>query len=437
MRKFHIPDLAHSSNLAHKNSRRSKLPPPSYAGGANDYVRPHYYQVPVEVPRHKPWYRRKGVFCAVLWIVSLLLVATVAAGVAALLTMRGPRNTNQGDVASTVTIGISPSTTSATGNTVLTVTVTKSRESATTGAMTDHAGAILSSTEIGVFTSSTAKWTPSATTSPGPTISKRSNLAAVDTTINDTDVDHHRLIVWQDIDNALIARSTARGRNSVYLISDQVSDVNGLRVDIPRAQKGTPLAAASDAAGDIHVFYVSEEHHTIIHLVLELGGEQRSWVYKGELANVSPRSSLSATLHQNGENTAGGVVVLVYTDLENKVCFKISPPTESADSSPSAIEWTTYKPDVFKTLDRDHWDSRAIAIASGVQVPANDAPSPQPGDYAGLHVVLEGWDAALVVECTIAGDNMSGCYHSEQYFSGTVSRLYIYESETKPLLTLK
>jgi hypothetical protein len=316
---------------------------------------------------------------------------------------------------------IIPSTTSAAGNTVLTVTVTESRDSATAGVMTDDAGAILSFTATEVLTSTMAKGTPSATTSPGPTISKRSNLAAVDTTTNDTDLDHHRLIVWQDIDNALVARSAARGRDSVYMISGHVSDGNGLRVDIPKAQPGTPLAAASDAAGDIHVFYVSEEHHTIIHLVLERGWEQRDWVYKGEVVNVSPRSSLSATLHQNGEDTTSAVVVLGYTDLENEVCFKISPPMGPKDSSPWAGDWTTFRPDVFKTLDRDHGDSRAISIASGIQVPADDAPHPGPGDYAGLHVVLEGWDAALVVECAVYGDNMSGCYHSEQYFSGIAS----------------
>lgn len=345
-----VPNLAYAENMAHHDPETFKPSPPYEEGlGQGLNVHNHYIQAPVEAPNAKSWYRRKAGICSIIGLTALVIVVGLSVGLA--------------------------------------IFAIKMRHNTTAEVST---------------TAPTS--TPSPTPLPLPP-STRSNLGAVDINFGRADL-HRRLVIWQDSTDALVVRESTQDNKTRTSRISKGSD------KIPDAMSGTPLAAAADDEGVTHLFYVSDDESTVIHLTQSGEG----WTSQGELGQVFKGSSLSATWHKSRMD-GEGVVVLAYVNTGGQVSLKVSP-------EPGFDEWRSFEPDEFKTMSG--WGSANIAVTSGLFTGVSRVGPGLAADWVGLNVVLEGRDAAEVVECTVVKRNISGCYRYENSFSRGLPHGYIY-----------
>lgn len=243
--------------------------------------------------------------------------------------------------------------------------------------------------------SSTTASTTSSTSSAPPSLATDSNLAAVDVQSGPQNL-HRNLLIWQDASAALIALSSASDINpdTVYPIADYAKP--------PIAKRGTPLTAASDDTGAVHLFYIAKDG-SVAHLIQR---DHTSWSVQRQSIHPRDTSSLSATWHKGNDTT--GAVVLAYQASDGSVIlfYGVDAP-ESDDAAQINISNVL-------DLNPGDWDNFGLAVTSA-RMMGDDK------DEASLQILVEGRDDVLAAECLVGrgrdGEIDADCYWLNDAFS--------------------
>lgn len=164
----------------------------------------------------------------------------------------------------------------------------------------------------------------SKTASAVSSISTLSHLASSYSDVGDREK-HRRILLWQDTDSELIAEEWSTSGRARYRVSDSLGYVE--------AKEGSPLAAATDISGVIHVFYLNTEN-IVSHIFETSVG---TWK-KGRMANdgasitADEMTRLSATVYRNsaGVNSAPAVVLSYQNSYrELRLAISDNPANES------------------------------------------------------------------------------------------------------------
>ena len=452
MADIDVPYLAHTEDM-------SQPKPPTYDPSA-DQIHNHYYQVSNDEPSRQPWYRRRSCVLLILLVVTILIILAVVVTVAVVVVLRNNHHgdldkppMDSGNTISSTEVSTSSSETTSLDlpsttlwQSIVTVTMPAPESSAAetktavltiTASEEEDLGDMLSSiladfpffttevvtvsvTEQPSTTSSTTSYTTTSTTSTTtltttssetssessvtstssapPSLSTDSNLAAVDVNTGPS----RRLVIWQDHDDNLIAFDS--GTNT----PDQIYNIADALDDQLRAKHTTPLTAATDDEGAVHLFYVDNEDGMIGHLVQREAG---SWTAQSKTMHPLSSSSLSATWHK-GSNSTSGEISLAFQGTKGEILLYLG-----ADKAASEKAFVVNVSSLLH-LEIGDRDLVGLAIASGKML--SDA-----GSEGDLYLLIEGKDEVLVAECSISfgqeGELESECWWSEAFTGESVS----------------
>lgn len=259
--------------------------------------------------------------------------------------------------------------------------------------------------------SSTASVTSSATSTPTSssfnttTISKNSNFAAVDV-VNAPASLQRRLIIWQDEEDNLVVRDSSDGDTAV-------THIGAFIPELPKGKMGTPLAAAADDKGQVHIFYITNDSET--HHISQQDLDQ--WTDKGTPKSSIPASSkLAAVWHESSNDTKLLTLTLIYDWRGEKSDKPTS--TDIFFSADYGDSWDYVQPDAFKNITVPAEGECGFSVVSGIawSDDGDDMEEPQAGEYAGLHVMTEGEENIQLVECEFEGNSFTGCYVVDRQF---------------------
>jgi hypothetical protein len=217
-----------------------------------------------------------------------------------------------------------------------------------------------------------------------PSILSSSNLASVFVD-GENSQDSLEILVWQDETGSLSSLNGESNLRSQKRIQDSLEDV-------PKAKKGTSMAAVADDTSTAHLFYLGE-NNAISHIFMEPKG---SWSRGGMSAGskkgpaAHEKSMLSAAFHRGEHGT--NVVVLSYQDLSGNLQLAMSEDPKNDD------DWYSVDFGSFTGRhDVGDWAGVGHAIAGDWQNKRHDPD----GSFSGLLMAIEESEAITPWECSV------------------------------------
>ena len=303
------------------------------------------------------------------------------------------------------------------------VTISPSEEHTSPTTSSTTTSSTTSSMTSSTSTTATTATASTATSSASAALSTLSRISALDISSGS-----RRYIFWQDTDKHLVTSQFGGRRNETYRIVDKITDVGGEKPAQPK--HGTPLAAADDETGALHVFYLGAKDNAIHQLTRLADGDWMATqvLHRGDALRAAPNSALSATWHRSDQfdGTRSRLVALAWQDDHLRVkTVMTEDPTDPDGWSISDLN-TRMGVDV----GRGARDDRGIAVSSG------NLDGETLDRRASLFVAVEGDDAVMLWNCSVGANGFPLHIERCDWLNDTWSSKYMHNLRSVLLVFL-
>lgn len=219
-------------------------------------------------------------------------------------------------------------------------------------------------------------------------ISSLSKLASAYSDAGDED-NQRRVLIWQVEGGELVAQDWTSHSLTRYKIRDSLDIFD-------EAKYSTPLAAAADSSGVIHLFYLNRSN-AISHIYETSVGK---W-HRGKVTNkygpilARGRTRLSATRHQNdADNGGSSILAILYQHPNGQLRLALS--DAGSDATWHVVDISSLVEGPKPTVGT--WDGLGHSIiSSGVAISTDNNHT----GYGTLILGVEGENGVLPWKCTI------------------------------------